>query len=210
MREKIVRYLLNAPISVIVLISAVLLIIWGSLGNVEIKGVHIALESPARYIVIAIGVLLIPLALIVSRAEQLDRLPIKAISIKDSHSSLTPYPQVRLTGEVTPKKPRVRVWFFRQDPRRIADFNLSVGHATTDDNGDWEQTVSLWLPGPFDIYAVVTTQESENFFRLHQRAFDAALKVRRQQDPNTYSVPGWPNLDALPKLSVSAVRRVTL
>lgn len=213
----IIRDFLNSPRWLILVILGVLIAVCGAaVGTADIYGVHIDLKSPLRYgALIAIGILLMGFGLLASRTEQreadLKRLPIEGISIKEGQTSRTPYLHVPVSGEVTPKKPGVNVWLFRQDlAGRTGDFNLAVGHATTDDNGHWEHKVSLWGPGPFRVRAVVTTKESESFFRLYQRAFDAALKVRQQQEPNTYSVLGWPNFEALPEASISAYCRVTL
>lgn len=206
---KIVRYFLNAPISVILLILGFFGVIWGSLAILDIKVVHITLESPARYIVMAIGALLIPMALIVSRAEQLNRLPIRKISIDDSHVKFAPHPEARLKGEVTPKKAGVKVWLVREDRAGYGGlFFPSTLPAVTKGDGSWEQTVSLWGPGPFDIYAVVTTEEYDMFYRKYRAAHKVALNILKQQDPKASHVPGWPFFDDLPKVCISAVRRV--
>jgi hypothetical protein len=205
----IVRYFLNAPMSVILLILGFFAVIWGSLSILDIKVVHITLESPARYIVMAIGVLLIPVALLVGRAE--NRLPIRKISIDDSLVKFTPHPEARLKGEVTPKKAGVKVWLVREDrARRAGLFFPNTIPAVTKDDGSWEQTVSLWGPGPFDIYAVVTTEEYDRFYRLYRGCHDVALNILKQQDSKAGHVPDWPFFGELPKVSISAVRRIDL
>jgi hypothetical protein len=208
---KIVSYLLNAPVSVLLLILGFFGVIWGSLSILDVKVVHITLESPARYIVMAISALLIVVALLVARVEQLNRVTTKKISIDDSRVKLAPYPEVRLKGEVAPKKAGVKVWLVREDrANRGGQFFPSTAPAVTTANGAWEQTISLWQPGPFDVHAVVTTAEYDMFYRVYREAYKVALNILKLEDPEAYYVPGWPFFDDLPKVSVSAVRRIDL
>ena len=77
----------------------------------------------------------------------------------------------------------------------------------TDDNGHWEQSINMW-PGPFRIHAVVTTDQNGSFYHWCGPARHAALQIVQQHDPNTNTVPGWPNLDSLPQPRVSDNRRI--
>jgi len=112
-----------------------------------------------------------------------------------------------VSGAVTPTKKGVDVYLLRENlaGREAGKYSLSPGHATTNDNGYWEHPVALWGRGPFRIYAVVTTAEYKDLFHFYRHVFDALLIESRKQDPDTRSVPGWPNFEALPPQTHSVV-----
>jgi len=153
----------------------------------------------------ALGGALIVVGLRASRTEHreadLQRVPVEQIKIKDVRlDQPRPHdPQYWVSGQVTPPQARVRVWLLRESlSQGTGKFTLNgVGHATTDDEGNWEQSIGMWQ-GKFYIHAVVTTDENEKFYRWAIDARQAALKIVQQQNPNTYDVPGWPPLESLP------------
>ena len=208
--------LLKSPAWLLLVALGVLAFIWAALpSSTVIAGAHIGLDGSWRYGAAAVGVVLIgfgiffgliSVGLIGRRTGQseADPLPIQKISINGHQSTLQPDPKVRVSGEVTPKKAGVNVWLVREDlSAHRASFLPSTRPATTNRDGQWELSVSLWRPGPFCVHAVVVTEEYDRFYRLYRSAFDAALKICLQQDPDAYYVPGWPTFDALPKVSVA-------
>ena len=58
------------------------------------------------------------------------------------------------------------------------------------------------------MHVVVTTDQNGSFYHWYGRARHAALQIVQQHDPNTNTVPGWPNLDTLPQPRVSDNRRI--
>jgi hypothetical protein len=179
---------------------------YGAVGRADILKVHVEVESPARYIVLAIGVI-IALAGVVALlvGPRANRLPIEDISIEGYDTSPTPYPLAWVRGKVTPKKAGVKVWLLREDlAQRGGLFFPATLPAITDTNGQWRQSASLWKPGPFRIHAVVTTEEYDEFYRLYRECYDAALAICRKQTPGTYDVPDWPRFKDLPEDSISS------
>jgi hypothetical protein len=214
--DKTFAALLKSPAWLLLVTLGVLAFIWAALpSSTVIAGAHIGLDGSWRYGVAVVGLVLmifgiffglISSGLIGGRAEQGEALPIKNITINSHQTSLQPYPKVRLSGEVTPKKAGVNVWLVREDLAQYGgSFFPTPRPATTNGNGQWEQSVSLWTPGPFRVYAVVTTEEYGDFYRLYRSAYDVALK-----DLGANHVPDWPFFDALPKVSVVADTHVTL
>jgi hypothetical protein len=188
------------------------LVLWASLATADFRGVHVQLESPSRYVVGATGIALMVAGAIVGligrRTEQgeADVLPIQKISIKGHDTAITPYPLALVRGEVTPKKAFVKVWLLREDlSHRPGSFFPSTLPAITNGDGEWEQSVSLWKPGPWRIRAVVTTDEWDNIYRLYRHAYDVALNLYKQQHSDADHVPDWPRFDAWPKNSVTEV-----
>lgn len=178
--------------------------------TIDTQGVHIGYVSPLRYVVlVGVGLIFIIgggyFAIVTERREaNLKRLPIDKISIKGHDTSLTPYPLVWVSGEVTPKKAGVKVWLVREDvSHRAGSFFPSTEPGITDANGQWRQSVALWKPGPFRIHAVVTTEEYSGFYHLYRSVYNVALKVCKRLDPDIDHVPDWPFFRALPADSVA-------
>ena len=207
----------------VLLILGVIAVLFGSATHIQLpSGIDFTENSGfTQNIVQAVGGILIVAGLIAvflnisaERSKSgLPRLPIQTIKIDQTQTTGVPNnPTVRVSGDITPAKAGVKVFLLRENVAGGAagSFSLSKGHATTDDQGHWEHPVNLWMPGPFKIYAVVTTEEYEHLFRFYRRVWDAMLFERKKQDPDATSVPGWPNLDALPKTSVVASRPVAL
>jgi hypothetical protein len=193
------------------LVAVVLAVICATAMSVHIVGVDIKLtpEGASRYVCAGVlgtlGIALIGFGLNASRTEQteadLKRVPVDQIEIKNVRPG-TPRPhdpQYWVSGQVTPPMSRVKVWLLREERgQQTGKFTLNgVGHATTDDKGHWEQSIIMWH-GTFDIHAVVTTEENERFYRWAIRAREAALKIVRKHNPDTYDVLDWPPFDFLP------------
>jgi hypothetical protein len=238
---KIIGDLLKSPVWLVVLLFGVILILFGSLEHTNIRGADISLDSASRYIVEAVGVILVVAGLIAAYfavksvadlhrrpAEKtnvnpvrqttvaaLQRLPIEQITLNPVEQITSgPHPRVQVSGRVRPAEKDIKVFVLREElagrGRNVGLFSLSPGYGTTNDKGYWEHTVSLWVPGPFRIYAVVTTEEYEDLFRFYRRVFDAMLQERQKQDPDAESVPGWPRLDALPKTKKVASAEINI
>jgi hypothetical protein len=111
-------------------------------------------------------------------------------------------------GVAVAKKSGMTVWLAREDlAQQAGEFSPSPRPATTDDNGRWEQSINMWSR-LFRIHVVVTTDQNGSFYHWYGRARHAALQIVQQHDPNTNTVPGWPNLDSLPQPRVSDNRRI--
>lgn len=193
--------------------AVILAVAWASLASADIYGVQIKPdpESASRYVGAAVlgllGLVLIGFGLKGRRTEHkeadLKHVPVERIEIKDVRLE-TPRPhdpQYWASGSVTPPQPRVKVWLLRESlAQGTGKFTLNgKGHAITDEDGKWEQSIGMW-PGKFYIHAVVTTDENEKFYRWAISARQAALKIvqQQQQNTNSYDVPGWPPLESLP------------
>lgn len=220
------RLLLKWPSWLVLVLLGLITVGVASLGNgTDIAGVHnFQLVDSDRHILREIGEVLILVGLIAGlivgsigiltkrREANLQRLPIESIKINEApYTQGPPDPQIRVSGEVTPKKAGVNVWLLREDrAQHTGEFSVSARHAITNDDGHWGQSVNLWTPGRprFRIHAVVTTEENESFYRWCVRAREAAVKVRQEQHPNSWNMPGWPNLDRLPKVRVTDHRDI--
>jgi hypothetical protein len=144
-----------------------------------------------------------------TNVPQADPLPIESIAITSSTLSGL---SVTLSGDVSPKGSGVNVWILRQDQGGGgAGLSVSPGYATTDSDGHWSHTASLWPSGPFVVNAVVTTGAHEALFRYYRRAFEAATKMYKAANPAAKpSLSGWPLLESLPQPSVCDSRTITL
>jgi hypothetical protein len=144
-----------------------------------------------------------------NNAPKADPLPIESIKITSSDVAGL---RVRLSGHVFPKKSGVNVWILRQaQGGGGAGLSVSPGHATTDSDGQWSHTASLWESGPFVLNAVVTTDAYEALFRYFRRAFERATAIQQAANPEARpSLSGWPLLDSVPQPSVCASHTVTL
>lgn len=184
-------------------LAGLVLIVLASLAS--FKGMQFQLGSTLRDVIVALGAVLIiagAIALLVGvRAE---KPPISSIKIdKVDTTGAAPRPKVDVSGHVTPKKEGVNVYIVRRSlAGREVMYSLAPGFAATNANGDWKHPVALWTPGPFEIYAVVTTKAYEELFGFYRRVFEAMLAETKKTDPDANSVPGWPNLAELPKISV--------
>ena len=129
-------------------LSGLVAVLWASLASLVFRGAQVQLESPFRYIVGAIGVVLIVAGLaafvVGARAEEPPIEKIKIDLIKTTDVGLNP--KVQVSGHVTPKKKGVNVFILRENlaDRAAGTFSLAKGHATTDDNGYWKHPVALW------------------------------------------------------------------
>lgn len=225
--DRSIAALLKSPAWLLLVLLGVLTFLWAALPpDAVIAGAHVGLDGSSRHGVAVLGIVLIVFGILFGLISVLisvgligrrtgqsgaDNLPIQKITINSQQTTLQPYPRVRLSGEVTPKKAGVNVWLLREDlAQRSGMYFPSAGFTTTNGNGQWEQSVALWKPGPFRVQAVVTTEEYDKFYRLYRIAYDAALNNCQQQNPEAYWVPGWPYFDALPKASVAADSLVTL
>lgn len=205
---------------VILLIVGVIALVFGAMGHLDFRSASFAMDTPSRYVVEGVGGILIVAglfaAVVTVRAQQsstgTQRPPIEQLEITAIQATGGPNPRVRVSGTVTPAKAGVNVFLLREDlsGRAAGTFSLAPGSSITDNQGRWEHTANLWMPGPFRVYAAVTTEAYEDLFRFYRRVFDAMLARNRITDPNASSVPGWPNLDRLPTASVVVDRRVDL
>lgn len=229
---KAIRDLLGSPMWLILLLSGIFALLVGSLAHTDIRGTNIAIDSPSRYIVEAIGGILIVAALVVAfistianirternaaviRAQQsaagTQRLPIEQLHITEVQIT-GDGPKAQVSGLVAPAKAGANVYLLREDlsGRSAGKYSLAPGHATTDNHGHWKHSAALWPGGPFRIFAVVTTDEYEDLFRFYRYVFEAMLKENQKTQPSSTAVPGWPNLDMLPKTRVFDQRDVDL
>lgn len=202
----------KAPVSVILLMLGFVATIWACLrSDTTVYGVDIGLDSPGRYVVLALGaaaaVFGIFTGVMVMRSQTAAaqrqnseaQLPVEEVTV-DPPSRIDPPPHAkfRLSGYVKPAKPGVVVWLIREKLAQgsTGGFAPSPWRATTDQDGRWEQSISMW-PGVFRVHALVTTEQNGNFYEWYGRAREAALKIVQEQNPRSNNVPGWPNFDSL-------------
>jgi hypothetical protein len=127
-----------------------------------------------------------------------EQLPIKEVHI--DKVKLLPGKECSASGHVTPPTKDVTVWLLRESlTKKSGRFTPSPYTATTLADGKWQQSIHMW-DDTFHIHAVVTTEESDSFYRWYHCALKAALDHIHVYDKNVKSVKDWPNLDSLPKV----------
>jgi len=194
-------------------VAGLVVTIWACLrSNTVIQGVEIGLESPFRYVVLAVGLVVVAFGIllglisvgVVFSGTKAPQIPATKIAIGSvQRTDQPPHARYMVSGDVEPKQSGITVWLVRErQTGRTGEYMPSPYPATTDDSGHWQQAISMW-PGRFRIHTIVTTDQNGDFYRWYGRAREAALKIVQRHDSGSNDVPGWPTLDALPEPRVS-------
>lgn len=211
MKTDILKHL---PHWMILLFAGAILVLIGSASVFTVGKNAVQVAYPYKIPVIAVGVLLIGVALFRSRGNggdsgpKVTRVEVLSIDVDRTNNTF----RTRVSGRIEPVAPGVRVWIAREHQAySTGQLHLASKPALTDKNGNWEQVTYLWRGGVFRIHAVVGGAAAEALFTYYRRAYDHARSIyQKKVDRKAEDFPGWPFLEELPPGCVSDFRSVSV